>query len=340
MLSFGGAKHDVWLSAILATLLGLAGSYLIITLALSYPSQTIIEYSQQILGKWLGKLVSLIYISFFVLSTGYVTRDFSELYLNFVMPQVSIYVFVGIILLAAAYALVNGLHIIGRIAEILVPFIFLVILLGIFGNIPNMYLMPSLALEAGWWSITADAITEWPFFGMGVFWLFLFPSLETKTGTLKTILISIIIVGITMLIVAMTVVAVIGPFNPPLVNYQFFNVFQQIKLGNYIQRLDLLLLIGWTSTSFIAITMFFYTAVTATKQLLGLKSTRYLILPFAIVILAISVYGFSSYMHLRNFFRLDHIGLIAIPIEFGIPLVLLVVGYMKSKIPSRTLTGN
>ena len=84
MISFGGAKHDVWLSAIIATILGIIGGYLIISLALKYPLCTIIQYSQQILGTWLGKLIGLVYISFFILIAVYATRDFAELFLHFI----------------------------------------------------------------------------------------------------------------------------------------------------------------------------------------------------------------------------------------------------------------
>lgn len=181
MISFGGAKHDVWLSAILATTLGLAGVYLIITLGLRYPSQTVIQYSQQIIGRWLGGFISLLYITFFLLIAIYATRDFAELYLTYIMPETPIYIFTGVILLMAAYASVNGLEVIARIAEIFVPIILFVTVLGILFNIPNMnFLMLLPALEGGWRPVIVDAIVEVPYLGLAVSWLFLLPSLNIK----------------------------------------------------------------------------------------------------------------------------------------------------------------
>lgn len=333
MISFGGAKHDVWLTAILSTFLGLIGVYLMIALSLRYPSQTIIQYSRQILGRWPGGLISLFYISFFLLITTMSTRDFTELFLTYIMPETPIYAFLVIALLMAAYAAINGLEVIARSAEILVPTIFLVIIAGILGNIPNMnFNQLSPVLEDGWQAVTVDAITQLPYFGLAISWLFILPSLNTKTGAKKTLLFSIVIAGLAVFLVSITVVVVLGAEAPLVTNYQFYNAFRHINLANFFERVDILFLLGWTSTSFVTITLFFYLTVASIQQWLGLESYRPLVLPAGVIIFILAILLFSSYAELRYFMSLERLGVIALPVELGIPIILLGVDYFKNKV--------
>jgi len=332
MISFGVAKHDVWLSAVLAALLGLTGNYLLIALGLRYPSQTVIQYSQQILGSWAGRFIGLLYINFFLLIAALTTRDFAELFL-LIMPDTPISVFIGVILLMAAYTSVHGLEVIARTSEVLVPFLLLGIIVGILGNIPNMDLLNLLpVLEDGWQPVIIDGITQVPYLGLAVFWLFLLPSLNIKTGAKKTLLFSISIVSLVILLVSITIVVVLGSDTPVTLNYQFFNVVRQISLANIIERIEPMFLISWSSTSFLAVTLFYYITATSIKQWLGLKNYRPLILPIGAVIFTLSIFLFPSYAELRQFFSLERFGMMAIPIEFGIPLVLLGLSYIKDKI--------
>ncbi|HBC92533.1 MAG TPA: hypothetical protein DCZ10_06405 [Pelotomaculum sp.] len=331
MISFGGAKHYAWLSAVLATILGLAGGYLMITLGLRYPSQTVIQYSQYILGKWLGRFVGLIYIIFFLLIAALATRDYAELYL-LLMPETPMAAFIAVSLLIAAYASVQGLAVIGRAAEILVPIIFFSIVIGILFNTPNMDLLQlELALDDGWRPAMVDAVTQLPFIGIAVSWLFFLPSLRTKADARKTLLLSIAVLGLVIFLVSITIVSVLGADAPVISNYQFFWVFRAINIANFIQRIESLFLISWSSTSFLMMTLFYYAASASMKQWLGLKNRLPLILPIGAVIFLLSIVLFPSYMELRQSFRLDRFGLIALPIEFGIPLLLLGVDYVKAK---------
>lgn len=333
MISFGGAKHDVWLTAILLTFLGLIVVYLMIALGLRYPSQTIIQYSRQILGRWPGGLIGLLYITFFLLITTMSTRDFMELFLTYIMPETPIYALLVIALIMTAYAAINGLEVIARSAEILVPTIFLVVIAGTLGNIPNMnFNQLTPVLEDGWQAVTVDAITQLPYFGLAIFWLFILPSLNIKTGAKKTLLLSIVIAGLAVFLVSITVVVVLGAEAPLVTNYQFYNAFRNINLADFIERVDILFLLGWTSTSFVTITLFFYLTVASIQQWLSLESYRPLVLPAGAIIFILAILLFSSYAELRQFFSLERFGIIALPLELGIPIILLGVDYFKNKV--------
>lgn len=61
------AHEDAWIAGLISIPLGLATLKLMITTANIDPNKTIIELSQQILGKWVGGAVALSYLIFFSL---------------------------------------------------------------------------------------------------------------------------------------------------------------------------------------------------------------------------------------------------------------------------------
>lgn len=330
MISFGGPKHDVWLSAIIASILGLLNTYLIISLARRYPSHSIIQYGELLVGKILGKIIGFLYVGYFMVVAIYASRDFAELFLNYIMPYTPTAVFTGIILFTAGYALSKELQVLGRVSEIMVPIIFLIIIIGVLENITNMNYIPSLALEQSLSSILSDSIHQLPIFGWVAIWLILFPALKNKAGAMKTLNLSILIVSFILFFVSITIVAVLGPKMPLYINYQFFFIFEQIELVDKIQRLESLFLIAWVMTSFTVVSIFYYAAVSSLQQCFGLDSYRPLIIPMGLILFIFSIYSFPSYMELRDFLRFEVFGIISLPMFLGIPLLLLLISKYKN----------
>ncbi len=64
----GVAKQDGWIASMLGIGAGLLSVFLYSALGNRYSDKTLAEYSEQILGKWLGKAVALLFLSFFPVS--------------------------------------------------------------------------------------------------------------------------------------------------------------------------------------------------------------------------------------------------------------------------------
>jgi len=329
LLVFGGSKHDAWFSAIVSTIIGILGGCIIANLGLKYPSHTIIQYSQQILGSWLGKILGLIYVGFFIFAASLSARDFSELFLNYVMPEMPITVFLGIIILTAAYALFTGLSAIGRMSELIVPFTLLVIIFGVLANIPNANYPPTLHLENDFIYLLKEAVWEVPFFGMAVSMLFLIPLLNQKTFAKRTILLPFIISGIATVLVAGIVPAVLGPYETTSINYPFCLTYQQIRLFESIPRFDMFFISAWIGISLLSTSLYYYLAVVSIQQLFRTVSYRKFIIPIGILIIGIAIFAFPTFHQFKQFFRLDRWGLIVIPAGYLVPSLLLLISWLK-----------
>ena len=71
------AKQDAWISILIAGDRG-CSYFLATTLGSLYPKQTLIEFSQTILGKWLGKLLLIPYFFGWYMIIWITVREFGE----------------------------------------------------------------------------------------------------------------------------------------------------------------------------------------------------------------------------------------------------------------------
>lgn len=137
------AKQDGWIASILGMGAGLISVLLYSVLGNRFPGKTLVEYSEQILGKWLGEALSLSFFSFVFLLAAFLLRVAGEFLTTHMIPETPIeavhIVVIGIVILAVRL----GLETIGRASEIFLPwviilFLFLVVFLSPQIKIENM----------------------------------------------------------------------------------------------------------------------------------------------------------------------------------------------------------
>ncbi|MBR2570075.1 MAG: GerAB/ArcD/ProY family transporter, partial [Paenibacillus sp.] len=72
-------KQDAWISTLVGTLGGILLFLMNVKIYSYFPGHSFGEVIQFIFGKWLGKLVTILYMIYFMYLSAFVLRDFSEL---------------------------------------------------------------------------------------------------------------------------------------------------------------------------------------------------------------------------------------------------------------------
>ncbi len=102
------AGHDAWISVILAGLVTHLTLLIIIKTMQKYPSADIYGIQDDVFGRWLGTAVSIIYITFFIMTAGIILRSYIEVVQTWVFPNLPTWILSGIILFLAYYTIVGG----------------------------------------------------------------------------------------------------------------------------------------------------------------------------------------------------------------------------------------
>ncbi|WP_309487243.1 GerAB/ArcD/ProY family transporter [Bacillus sp. ISL-4] len=112
------AKNDLWLSPILASLIGYATVYIAYKLHKLYPKQTVIQFSEQIIGRIPGKILGFLFLFFYIPITGQILRSYGEFIVDSFLVKTPISVIMASMVLLCAFIVRGGIEVLGRAAQI------------------------------------------------------------------------------------------------------------------------------------------------------------------------------------------------------------------------------
>jgi len=186
------AKNDAWL----AMLLGGSGGTLLmgvyVAIAMLNPSKTLVDILREKTGKVIGTILALLYVWYFIHLASLVFRDFGEFISTVTFPETPMVVVIGLFAVVLVYAVNSGIEVMGRLSELLVPVIPIVVLIISLSLITVFdYTAFFPILENGIKPVLKAAFTFIAFpFGETVAFLMLFPHLNKKENLKKVVFIS------------------------------------------------------------------------------------------------------------------------------------------------------
>jgi len=325
------ARQDAWLSIILATLAGLGIIAVYTALALRFPGQNFIQYSQIILGKIAGKAVGLIMIWFALHLGSLVTRNFGD-FLNATMLQYTPTWFINaIILLLVIVAVKGGLEVVARVNDIMIPFLIFILFVLTVLSIPDMSIRKiQPILENGILPVAKGSLSAIGFpFAETMLFTMIIPYVNTPARARKALFLGGAIGGLLLLFITLRTLLVLGPGTAKLW-YPVLEAVRMINLFNIIQRVEAAVVINWIGFGFIKITVCFYAFVLGLAQWLNLKDYKPLLLPAGVLMVSLSILVYDNYVE-EVFFASMIWFPYAMPITFIIPLVMLAVAGIRGQ---------
>lgn len=289
------AGHDSWLSSLLAAAASFIAINLYLNLALHFPGQTLIQFSESLLGKVIGKIVGLLFVFYFLTSNALIVREFAELLSSFVLIHTPLLFFILTMVTLAGITARLGLEVICRsntIIAALFYFFILLIVVFIFRDLNLEHLTPVLA--KGIKPVIAGAIPPFEWFTQSSLILMFIPYLNSTKTTRKTLNLTIGVIGFLFLIAALTTISLFNPKFTQTMDNPMFQVVRYINVGDFIQRIDVVIFSMWIVGVFVKITVFFYAGCLALAQLLNLKEYKALTFPYGSLLVSLSILLFKN----------------------------------------------
>ncbi|MCG0278432.1 MAG: endospore germination permease [Thermanaeromonas sp.] len=305
IMPVGPAKQDAWISYLLAGALGVGVAYLYTSLGLRFPKETPFQYAPRVLGKGLGTCLNILFLWYAFHLAPLLLLNFSELYVVAIMVNTPLMVFIGIMAALAAWAVRSGIETLGRLAELLTPFLIFVILVL---NILTI-LTPELprwenflpVLGEGILPVVRGILPAFTFpFGETVFFLNFFPFLTSPRKCRYPFVLAVVLITFLLISVLLRNIAVLGPLEANRANFPSLTAIQLINIGEFLQRMDALIIFIWTFGVFLKLSVVFYVFTLGTSQVLGLKDYRPLVLPTALLL---TFFAPTVYEHFHQMLR-------------------------------------
>lgn len=322
------ARQDAWLAYIIAWSGGLllVGVYILISKL--HADKTLIEILQVVFGKYIGGLLGLLYVLYFIHLAVLVLRNFTEFSVITLYPETPRLFIAFAFIIPTVYILLNGFEILARLSELLVPLLpLLVVFLFIiliprydFGNFfPLLKKGVSPVLRSAFAALTFP-------FGESVVFLMVFPLLVEKNKLTKTVYSSFIITGLMLLSITVRDLMVLGPTMfagstfPPMISTRL--------IPNLDITLDAVIGLNLMIGGGIKITVCLYAAIRGFSQLFNFNNYQRFVMPIIVVVVGLSVVIYDSVFEMMSW-AANVYPTYVIPFQIVIPCLILIFSWVK-----------
>ncbi|QAA31382.1 GerAB/ArcD/ProY family transporter [Clostridium manihotivorum] len=325
----GVTKEDTWIVLVVSFIIEglLLATYM--KLIQLIPGKSIIEINTITYGKYLGKVISIIYIFhfWFVLVSNF--RFIADFYSTFLMQETHIEVFIFCIGIATIYVVKKGIETLARIVPpIAIGTVILGILLSIllFKEYDFTNILPIAQINLSQFIQGVNVLVAIPFGEIFVFFM-MFSSVVDKENIKKEAFKGLIIGGALFLLIILRDIFALGV--PEALDVQpSYQVAKLINIRDIITRMETLIAVVLLFNVFVKIAIFCYSAVLGTAELLRLRTYKGIVSPIVIIGMIFSVTMFDASINQAYF------GANIYPVYAWIPEVIFPLGSLviaKSK---------
>ncbi len=328
------AKQDAWISMIIGSIASILITYIIVKVSLLYPNQTFIEYSQTILGKWLGKIIVIPYFFMWYSVSGVILRessDFLHLSLFYQTPLWIVVLMLALVIVYMTYS--GGIETIARCSEIFGPLIIITLVIVTILSVNNLRMHRILPVyaDSGWQAILKGSLPITSFLGESAMLIMLVPFAVKQNKVLPRALWGVTVSSIVICITTLTVILTFGNIAADMW-YPFNRMIRFISIMEFIQNIDALVVILWLLSVFIKLSMYLFIMSYGTAQWLGIKNWKNMVWIAAIISFVIAV-AFpdidAAAMEYPTKIWTPYI----FPIDIvAIPLILWIIGIIRKKV--------
>ncbi|ASN07389.1 spore gernimation protein [Virgibacillus necropolis] len=333
------AQQDMWLSPIWASSAGFLSVYIAYQLNIHYPKQTVIQYSEKIIGRIPGKLIGLVFLFFYLHSNGIILREYGEFVVGNFLPTTPIIVVIGSMALVSALAVHGGLEVMARSAQIFVPIVVILFLSIVILLIPDLEpknMFP--VMEKGVKPSVMGAVVPSSWFVEFFLISFLLPFLRKREKGLKWGMISVFTVMLTLVITNLFSLFLFGNITATF-TYPVMSAARYISIADFLQHLESIVMAIWVGAMFIKISVFYYAVVIGTAQWLNLSNYRPVVFPIGFLLVIFSIWSAPNLQELAYSLGTTW-PFYAIFIQTFIPILLLLFVVLRKKNRRNSLEGS
>lgn len=294
----GSGGRDGWMIVLPGLTVGIPYGLMVFSLRERYPCKNLLQISEIVVGKWIGKIIGFIYILITGYFGGLLLAEVGDIFERSILPLTPRWVFCIGGLLLVIYLVGTGIEVFARFSEVVFPMIGIALVLTVGLSIPRIEqgeLMPILSegvkpLFFGALKVMPYAM-EYILFLAGI--LPFLPTDKQELGQLKTgVWRAIFLVGCLDMLVASIQILVFGPTETIRLVDGLLVLGKMVELSRTVAGIESLFLGVWLGALVIKVGALFFMATWGLETVFSLKGLKW-ILAVGAVFLGIAL-GFSK----------------------------------------------
>ncbi|MGZ4112249.1 MAG: GerAB/ArcD/ProY family transporter [Tumebacillaceae bacterium] len=273
-IELGG--RDAWLSPLVAGLEGLIIVLTMLSLSNRFPGQTPIEYTQALLGKWVGSLLGFYILTILFRQFAFMLREFTDFTTTVTLTRTPPDIILLLMLVIIFYGVCQGLEVLARVTQVVVIIELTQLLVSVITlaskDIELEHLTP--LLEQGPMPLLRSSIFIMNWFGELMIVGFLLPYIRIRKAITKVSLYSVGSVTLLLCISNLFTLGVFGDVVASRLQYGLYEVARYISVANFLERLDPIVMGVWIMLIYCKLAIFCYVTSLGVAQLFRLRDYR------------------------------------------------------------------
>lgn len=294
------AKKDLWLATLLSLFISIPFIYIYSKILSFYPGLNLFEILELSLGKYIGKIIGLMYILFVFHLASIILRDFGEYFITLTLLETPIISMMIPPLLLSIWFLKSGIEVFVRVNYILgVLFLILIIVMSIFLinkiNIDNI----KPIFSNGFNPIFKGAYSIFTFpLGETVLFTAILSSLNNKKSYFKVYFLGTLIGGLFLFIIKFIEISVLGYNHYSLKFFPGNTTLTRINIKMILLELEMIGSIIFTFSTIIKLTVCTFAYNIGIQKLFNFNDYRFIVIPTSLLLLNLSYFIYDGVLEL------------------------------------------
>ncbi|MFL0248638.1 GerAB/ArcD/ProY family transporter [Candidatus Clostridium stratigraminis] len=290
------AKNDMWFSVLLGMVFGLIAVTMYSRILYNFPGKDLFDINITLFGKIIGNIFNVLFIFYAFHLGALVLNNFSEFISTVGLPDTPKIVPVMFIVVLCIWSVKGGFEVIGRFSSVLIYlFIFTVILtislsfyqMKIDNIRPFMY--------EGIAPIMRGAFSAFAFpYAESVIFLMLFSNSKSRYSNFRVFWLAILLGGITLGILAVRNTMFAGTEVLEKNYFPAYIVVSEIKLGNFIQRIETTVVIAFLVAGFIKVSCCTLAACKGVARIFAFQNYDFIVTPVTLMVFSLSYLVYNN----------------------------------------------
>lgn len=327
----GEAKQDSWISLLLAIALFLPVGLIYARIIRLHPGKDFFEILEILFGKIIGRLFIALFALYALHLGALVVRNFTEFTQIVALPETPQLALMVIIVFVTAFLAKSGIELLGRWSLIMLPIVLLVVVITVVLALKIMdfrHLLPVMDNNFAKISTGAHQIFSFPFAETVLFLCFA-SALKKEDSPYKLYTFAALAGGLILLVVVLRNFTVLGSAMAGAKYFPSYTAARVIGFGEFLTRIEGSITMNFVLAGVTKITVCLLAASKGAAHLLGYKDYRQIIVPVALLVLALCAIVYHNAMEMFAF--LPTYSFYALPFQLFIPLLVWIVAEIKHR---------
>ncbi len=329
----GVAKQDAGFSVIIGSIFGVLIAIFYAQFSKFFYNKSYIEAIKETFGTKLGALFILFTFTYYIFLCSVLLWDIGDFMVTQILPGTPIQSIYILFLVVVVYVTRLGIETLARTAEIFLPWVFILFFLLIVLLLPELEwrnILPVLENGIKPSLYGAYYMIGFPFLELFILLMFT-PYIKNKDTLPKTFFIGVVVGAVMLIILTVYCILILGPGITSRQEYPIYVLGKKISLGNFLERLEIIVAIMWFISIFYKLTLTFYGLCLGLSQFLNLNSYKVVTIPSAIFFFTVTLILIPSSVYLKEYSKYANTPYL-ITAGFIIPVIVYTIARLKQRI--------